>query len=226
MIMENVLDLMRERHSVRSYEPTPIGATAVAALNDLIAQCNREGDLNIRLITEEPRAFGNILTHYGQFHGVRNYFALAGKNAPDLYERVGYHGERLVLEAQRLGLNTCWVALSYSKRRVPMVLDKDERLVCVIAVGHGISPGHGHKVRSFDQVAHAPADAPQWFRDGVEAALLAPTAINQQKFLFTFVDDGHVKAQAKRGFYSHIDLGIVKLHFELAAAPHPFTWVE
>ena len=155
MIMENVLDLMRERHSVRSYEPTPIGATAVAALNDLIAQCNREGDLNIRLITEERRAFGNILTHYGQFHGVRNYFALAGKNAPDLYERVGYHGERLVLEAQRLGLNTCWVALSYSKRRVPMVLDKDERLVCVIAVGHGTSPGHGHKVRTFDQVAHA-----------------------------------------------------------------------
>ena len=222
--MKQMLDLIQQRHSVRSYEPIPIGATKVAALNDLIAECNREGNLNCQLITDEPRAFGNILTHYGAFRGVRNYFALAGKSAPDLHERVGYYGEKLVLEAQRLGLNTCWVALSYSKQRVPITLDEGERLVCVISVGYGTSPGHSHKVKTFDKVARCEGKPPEWFRRGVEATLLAPTAINQQQFRFTLIDDTHVKAEAKIGFYAKIDLGIVKLHFEIGAAPHSFTW--
>jgi len=46
--------------------------------------------------------------------------------------------------------------------------------------------------------------------------LLAPTAMNQQKFIFELSGE---KATAKSGsgFYTKVDLGIAKLHFELAA---------
>ena len=65
----------------------------------------------------------------------------------------------------------------------------------------------------------------RWFEKGVQAALLAPTAVNQQKFLFTLVNDHTVRVEAGWGLYTEVDLGIVKYHFELAAGDH-FEWAE
>ena len=51
--------------------------------------------------------------------------------------------------------------------------------------------------------------------------MLSPTAVNQQKFLISY--DGK-KLSAKvngRGFFSKVDLGIVKCDFELASG-HTF----
>ena len=48
-------------------------------------------------------------------------------------------------------------------------------------------------------------------------ALLAPTAINQQKFVITLNDDETVSFTDKGGPYSRVDLGIVKCHFEIGA---------
>ena len=66
-------------------------------------------------------------------------------------------------------------------------------------------------------------DVPEWFKKCVEAALLAPTAVNQQKFFFS-LDNGRVSARAGMGFYSKIDLGIAKCHFELGAGKENFNW--
>ncbi len=56
---------------------------------------------------------------------------------------------------------------------------------------------------------------PDWFEEGMKAVLLAPTAVNQQKFYFTLTDGDRVSAKVKgTGFYAKTDLGIVKYHFE------------
>lgn len=40
------------------------------------------------------------MAHYGSFRNVRNYLVLAGNPSPELEERCGYYGERLLhLEA-------------------------------------------------------------------------------------------------------------------------------
>jgi nitroreductase len=132
-----------------------------------------------------------------------------------LNERCGYYGERLVLLAQTLGLNTCWVVLTFSKKKTARYVPEGDKLVCVIAIGYGETQGHGHKIKSYKDVCdvEAPSEA---FRRGVEAALLAPTAVNQQRFKITLVD-GKPVIKALWGFYSDIDLGIVKLHFELGS---------
>ena len=67
---------------------------------------------------------------------------------------------------------------------------------------------------------------PAWFRAGVEAALLAPTAINQQKFRFELVGEREVRAVQTGGFCRGLDLGIVKYHFECGAGKENFTWVK
>lgn len=57
----------------------------------------------------------------------------------------------------------------------------------------------------------------------MKAALLAPTAMNQQKFRFT-LSGNEVSAKSTGGFYSKMDLGIVKFHFEEGAGRENFTW--
>jgi nitroreductase len=64
---------------------------------------------------------------------------------------------------------------------------------------------------------------PAWFKRGMKAAQLAPTARNQQKFRFTLAGDT-VKAQDTGGILSRVDLGIVKYHFEVAAGLENFKW--
>lgn len=202
------------RHSVRAYTGEPIAEDAAAVLKEETEACNREGGLAIRLVQNEPKAFKSFLARYGKFSGVTSYFAIAGEQADDLQERAGYYGERLVLKAQALGLNTCWAALTFGKGAVKKAacLKKGEKLVCVIAVGYGKTQGAARKSKTFDDVAVA-KDAPDWFKKGVEFALLAPTATNQQKFRFILKGDT-VRAESTGGFYDKIDLGIVKYHFE------------
>ena len=53
--------------------------------------------------------------------------------------------------------------------------------------------------------------------------MLAPTAMNQQKFTLTYAN-GRVSAKAGSGFYTKVDLGIVKYHFEIGAGRENFSW--
>lgn len=219
----NLQEAIQARHSVRQYLDQPLRTEEIAELTEEVRSCNREGGLHIQLVTNEPKAFHGFMAHYGKFSGVSNYFALAGKAGANLQEKCGYWGERLVLKAQQMGLNTCWVALTFSKIKSAYTLDSGEKLAAVIALGHGATQGVPRKSKSMDEVVNAAGSLPDWFRAGMEAALLAPTAMNQQKFLFT-LEGNRVSAQATGGFYSKIDLGIVKYHFEVGAGKERVQW--
>ena len=214
-----------ERHSVRRYTDRKIEKQAVAALRAEIDRCNAEGDLHIQLVTDEPKAFSSLLAHYGKFSGVGNYIALIGKKSDCLDEKSGYYGEQIALLVQTLGLNTCWVAATFGKGIVKKccAIGRGEKLVCVIALGYGETQGVPHKSKPIEALYKAEGELPGWFRAGMEAALLAPTAMNQQKFLFTLSADT-VKAESTGGPYSKVDLGIVKRHFEIGAGKENFCW--
>lgn len=213
------LELMQARHSVRQYTNAPIEAKKRAILDELIADINAEAGLHIQIFYDEPKCFDSMMAHYGKFSGVQNYIALVGKKAADLDEKLGYYGEELVLKAQELGLNTCWVALTHGKSRAQIL--NGEKQVCIISLGYGQTQGVPHKDKDLKQVCNYTADKPDWFLDGVKAALLAPTAMNQQKFYFELQADGTVKAACGKGFYAKVDLGIVKYHFEAVTGKKP-----
>ena len=238
-------EAIEARHSVRAYKKQPLAADIVKVLEEKITVLNREGKLHIQLILNEPKAFLGTMAKYGKFRNVTNYIVMAGHKADDLDERVGYYGEQLVLLAQTLGLNTCWVGLSYSKVPGTYVLEEGEKIACYIAIGYGETQGVGHRIKTVEQVSNASDATPIWFRKGVEAALLAPTAVNQQKFFFQYVSkasqgsdrsfepvgmkDGRHQVHAKKGFsiigYTQMDLGIAKCHFEIGAGKVNFEWV-
>ena len=226
-----IQEAIEARHSVRAYKEQQLAENVVKVLEEQIAILNDEGHLHIQLILNEPKAFQGTLAKYGKFRGVTNYIVMAGKKSEDLDERVGYYGEHLVLLAQTLGLNTCWVGLSYSKVPGTYVLDEGEKIACYIAIGYGETQGVGHKIKTVEQVSNASDITPSWLKKGVEAALLAPTAVNQQKFSFEYVgmENSRHKVLAKKGFsligYTQMDLGIAKYHFEIGAGKEKFVWV-
>lgn len=226
-----IQEAIESRHSVRAYTSQPLSGEAVRELREKIAELNGEGRLNIQLILNEPKAFQGVLARYGKFRNVNNYIVMAGKRADDLDERVGYYGEQLVLFAQTLGLNTCWVGLSYSKVPGTYVLNGDEKIACYIAIGYGETQGVSHKIKTIGQVSNATDKTPVWFEKGVKAALLAPTAVNQQKFSFEYLgeENNHHQVKARRGFsvigYTQIDLGIAKCHFEIGAGKENFVFI-
>lgn len=207
-----MLEIMKQRHSVRQYAEQPIEQEKRDVLNNLVKEINQEAGLHIQVLYDEPKCFDSFMAHYGKFTGVTNYIALVGKKSPKLDEKLGYYGEKLVLEAQKLGLNTCWVAMTHGKSKA--VVNAGEKLVCLISLGYGTTQGVEHKNKPLQEVCNVTADAPAWFLDGVNAALLAPTAMNQQKFYFELFPDGTVKASCGKGFYTKLDLGIVKYHFD------------
>lgn len=214
------------RHSVRSYFDRPIAAETAAALEDYISELNRESGLHIQLIREDGRPFTGLLAMAGWLSGVKNYFAIVGPEDALLDERSGYFGEKLVLRAQQLGLNTCWVAGTYNRNRCAAEIAPGEKLALVIAVGYGKNPGKPRKSKSIDAVCVCPGAMPEWFRRGAEAALLAPTAMNQQAFRLHLLEDNRVRAAALKGPFAGIDLGIVKCHFEIGAGEGEWTWAD
>lgn len=218
-----LMEAMQARHSVRQYREETLRKEDAVLLREEIEACNAESGLHIQLVCGEPKAFSGFMARYGKFSGVTSYIALVGKKGPDLSETCGYFGERIVLRAQQIGLNTCWAAMTYSKVPSAFSAGEGEKLCAVIAVGYGKTQGSGHRVKSLREVTEGELPFPEWFVSGVEAALLAPTAMNQQKFRFA-LQGNRVSATAGSGFYTKLDLGIVKYHFAMGAGADAFTW--
>lgn len=209
-----IIELMKERHSVRQYTDKKIEKEKREVLNALIAKINQKAGLHIQIIYDELKCFNSMMAHYGKFDGVNNYIALVGEKSKS-DESLGYYGEQIVLKAQELGLNTCWVAMTHGKSKAQ--IDKGEKLVCLISLGYGKTAGAAHKSKRLSEVCNYKKDMPEWFLSGMEAALLAPTAMNRQKFYFELLPDNSIKITCGKGLYTKLDLGIVKYHFEVVS---------
>lgn len=90
-----LIEAVKNRHSVRRYQKKPIEAEMLSALQEEINACNQKSGLHIQLVTGEPNAFRSLMAHYGNFSGVTNYIALVGTKGKHLEELCGYYGERL-----------------------------------------------------------------------------------------------------------------------------------
>ena len=224
----NLIEAIQKRHSVRKYTDQPIEETKLAALRKAIEEANSESGLNIQLVVNEPKGFnGLFISTYGQFSGVKNYIVMAAPKGKEWEEKVGYFGEKLVLLAQTLGLNTCWAGLTYKKIPGTFNLRDGDIVHCMIALGYGEVQGKQHpQKKSASDFFEPSGPKPEWFMSGILAAMLAPTAVNQQKFKF-ILHDGN-KVSTKTFFspwgYTQIDLGIVKYHFEIGAGKENFEW--
>lgn len=220
-----IIDVMKARHAVRHYDGQPIKPEHQKILTNLINKINEEQSLHIQLMVNEPKAFDGGKAKMCNFTGCVNYLAFVGTKAKNLKEKVGFFGEKIILKAQELGINSCWVYLTFNKQKDAYKILENEKLVLVAALGYGTTQGKPHKSKTYEKVTKVKGEAPEWFKKGVECALLAPTGVNQQGFKITLLDYNQVKI-TNCSLCSDIDLGIVKCHFEIGAGKENFTWAE
>ena len=206
--MMEILEIIKSRHSVRQYRNQTSEESKREGLNTCIKEANEESHLSIQVFYDEPKCFDSFMAHYGKFTNVGNYIAIVGNKSDQ--EKAGYYGEKIVLKCQEMGLNTCWVAMTHGKSQAK--IKKGQKLLILISLGYGDTQGVAHRSKSIKELSHADEET-EWFTKGMEAVCLAPTAMNQQKFLFE-LKNGVVTAKSLGGFYSKIDLGIAKYHFE------------
>ena len=216
------------RRSVRKYNEKKIEPEKIEALKSAISSLNEESGLTIEFF-ENSEAFNSFKTV--GFKGVRSVIAVKGKTSdPDLFEKCGYYGEKLLLKATALGLGTCWVAMGFSRNGLN--IKADEEIACAVPIGYGAEeivypqgiPDAPHrKTISVSEFLDGKTDVPDWVKAAVKSVQFAPTARNSQKTRFRYAADGQVTAEipsSKVGIFDKlnmIDLGITKLHFELAA---------
>lgn len=223
--MLSLSDAIEQRHSVRRYKDIPLSEECRKLIQERIVKINSETGLHFQLVCDEKKAFSG-LPAYGKFSGVSSYIIASGPKSPDLDEQIGYWGEDLVLFAQTLGLNSCWAGVSYTKIKGTYTLEKNEKIACYIALGYGETPGVQHKSKALEEISNLNAQSPEWFRKGVKAAQLAPTAVNQQKFYIELqgLKEGNTLPSVKfhKGHsiigYTQMDCGIARYHFELGTS--------
>lgn len=219
-----LMEAVRSRHSVRSYDEKPLSEHERREMERIVDVCNAEGHLKCALVLDSPEAFAGTMSRVAKFSNVRNYVVVMGSDRDGLDERGGYWGEMIALKAQNLGLRTCWVGLTYSKRKLACDIPDGVRVVSVIALGHGMDDGVAHRSKPMEELALVNGEPAEWFDRGMESVMLAPSAMNRQGYRFTLRRDGKVEVKSFGGSYSQVDLGIAKLHFEIGSGKGPDVW--
>lgn len=218
-----IKEAIKERHMVRQYTDKAIPKDIVELMNARIAENNRKYNLHLALAVGNSDGIGGM-AKWLLSKTVNNYIVLAGADTPGLDEKLGYCGADLILYAQTLGLNTWWVGGMFNGKGALKNLDnKDVRVNGVIAIGYGRTQGVPHKSKTAAEISEYNGDAPQWFMDGVNALLYAPTALNKQPYVVKG-NGNKVSISAGDGHFSGIDLGIGKYHFEVGAGKENFEW--
>lgn len=219
-----IKEAMKERHMVRRYIDRKIPDDIIQKINERIACSNKEYGLSMSLVTDNDEAF-NAVIKLILAKGVRNYIVLAGSDDDLTDEKLGYCGADIMLFAQTLGLNTWWVGGTFSRKGAGKNIALTDGLLIsgVIAVGYGASQGVPHKSKIAEEIGSYEGDMPEWFKNGLEAVLLAPTALNKQAFNVSGRDK-KVSMTCSNGIFSGVDLGIGKYHFEVGAGKENFEW--
>lgn len=210
-----IIELMRSRNSVREYLDKEIEKDKKELLTSYISKLNEKYKTNVQIVFDDEEGFKNSKKDYGKFSGCKNYIALVGNDG----ETCGYVGMLIALKAQEIGLNTCFVAMSYNSKRIKKTIkvNKGEKIQCCISLGYGKNNGFAHKSKTKEQVLEVKSPSSINIDEVVEACLLAPTALNQQKFKIVVDNENIDVVKSGIGFYLDVDLGIVKAAKDLVS---------
>lgn len=220
------------RKSQRSFREEELKEELIRKIQEEVSEVNAESALAIEFVEDGSRAFRHFGKSYGLFKNVRSLLLLKG-NPGHLHfkENIGYYGERLLLFAEELGLDTCWVGGTFD--RESFSYPEEEDVQAVILLGYAGESGLKEKImnsflprkkRPWESRIEGDSPYPKWVREGMEAVALAPSALNKQKPFFHY-HEGILTATVENTYEMDlVDLGIAKYHFEVAVGSGHFVF--
>lgn len=228
-----------KRRSRRRFDPArPIQPDLLEQLGVVCQEFRPFPNARVVLVTESPDpVFKGAVGPYGRVKDAPAFAAFIGiVDSPHVHETVGYTGEAIILEATALELSTCWVG-GFFRPEVAGSLSRtrrNERVLAVTPLGYAretetleekLMTGFG-RTHQRHRLSHLTAGLdehnwPEWVRISLEAAKLAPSAINRQPWGFHVESDSitiYLRTKGPEfGVSKRLDCGIAMLHIELGA---------
>lgn len=195
-------------------------------------------EVRAELINHSPdKVFKGAIGDYGKIKNAPLFIAFIGNtNNPFINEMVGYAGEGIILEATSLNLATCWVGGFFRPETAAELagVRENETVLAVTPVGYAkesltfeerVMGGFGcHNKRiPLEELVTGMEEQkwPKWLKPVLEAARLAPSAVNRQPWRF-HLEPGSITVSVDNLKDTHniskrLDCGITMLHIEVAA---------
>lgn len=238
---------IEKRRSRRQFVPRSLEPELQKRMCSVVEDFRPFPETRAVLVNQSPGGvFKGVIGHYGKIKGATAFIAYVGDmDSPHVQEKVGYMGEGIVLEATSFGLSTCWVGGFFKPEVVAPLAGaaKNEKVLAVTPIGYSREDwsleekmmtgfGRNHRRKPLAELtAEAPGPRwPSWVKPALEAARLAPSAVNRQPWRFTVAADAITVAvdnlNDTYNISKRLDCGIAMLHLELAALAHgsPGKW--
>lgn len=246
------LELLQQRHSVRSYTDQPLSETAIKALRAVISEVNSYlPATRFQLITNDDTPFRGKMGAYGVFKGVKNYIAAVIDTGVEGHDQIaGYAGQKVVMKATEIGLGTCFIGGTFAAGNLPVQMRAGETIRFIIAVGHAAEKKRALEKVLVSMVHRKKMSANQFFDsersavtldearriypnidDALAAIACAPSAVNARPARIWLDKDNQIwSGTVKSGGFTQVDLGIAQFNFEqiipgefIHTNPAPFT---
>ena len=224
------LELMRTRRSIRKYAPDTIESDLTDLIENEINAVNEQSGFYFQMVLNNDDVLKNMLLTFGMFKNARNIIALVGPSDTfddegEIDEKIGYYGARVLLYIHSLGLGTCFITGTYSKNKTRAFLADNQKIFGVISFGvTDVYPDKPRKIKTIDKISDYKPTDPEWYKNGIEGALLAPTAMNLQPFEIFRDGNKNVFCRMTTGINPSVDCGIAHYFFEKAADSDAYIW--
>jgi len=231
-------DVITKRRSRRLFVQRPIDQKLIEGLNSVCEEFRPFKETWAILVDHSAdNVFKGAISHYGKIKNAPAFIAFVGnKDDPNVHEKAGYLGEAIVLEATALNLGTCWVGGFFRPEVAASLVGirENERVFAVTPVGYvsekwsleeRIMTGFGrtHRRKPLSELVTGLAEQtwPMWVKTALEAARLAPSAVNRQPWRFHAEPDCiTISVDNLNDTFNipkRLDCGIAMLHIELAS---------
>ncbi|MFC1920377.1 nitroreductase family protein [Chloroflexota bacterium] len=231
---------IEKRRSRRRYIEENLKSSQLKRIQSLCNDFQPFPSARAVLVKESPDdVFKGIIGSYGLIRGAKSFIAFIGNvRSPYVQEQVGYTGEGIMLQAEVMNLNTCWVGGFFRRDMVSSLVDmeKNEQVFAITPIGYAVEEptfgeklitgfGWTHKRKPLSKMVIGLKDTewPEWMKSSLQAARLAPSAVNRQPWRFiadeksitVAVNDKSLKRETQ--ISKRLDCGIAMLHIEVAA---------
>lgn len=236
----NIIQTIKERRSVRSFDGMPLTQAMLTELNKAIEDAYSPfgGNVTIRLKSFEIDGTISPGT-YGVIRGAKEFFLLAYGSDEDSALTAGFRFEQIVLKAWQMGLGTCWIAGTFKESRFSTgeswPTNESLRIICPVGVAAKqrvmekimrFAVG-SHNRRPFSELFFTdnflnPLPEDSSFAESLQMLRLAPSATNAQPWRI-LVDRDKVLFYCKvKNSLSFVDMGIGICHFYLTERRNGF----
>jgi len=226
------------RRSRRGFDSIELESSLLAQLQTICMEFRPFPQARAEVVTQSPdRILKGAIGPYGKVKGAPALVAFIGDmDDPHIQEKVGYLGEGIILEATAMGLATCWVAGFFRQKVAASVVGtaENERVLSVTPVGHAVEDlsleerimtgfGRNHQRKPLAELVTGldETELPHWMKSALQAARIAPSAINRQPWRF-YVEPNSITVSVNNprftfGISKRLDCGIAMMHIEVAA---------